>query len=91
MQECIEHLRQESKLHVPTDDDDWSAQLRTDIVVRRMHLIKDAVKEAKKTRFDPSKLICVSIMIVDISHFCSCSEFQCNKYFVGKICWGSWS
>ena len=46
-------------------DDDWSAQPRTKIVIRRANLVKDAVKEAKKNRFDSSKLICVSIIIVE--------------------------
>ena len=46
-------------------DEDWSVHPRTDIVVRRTHLIKDAVKEAKKNRFDSSKLICVSIMVAE--------------------------
>ena len=64
LKQCIEHLRQQSKLHIPTGDDDWSALPRTDIVIRGTHLVKDAVKEAKKNRFDSSKLICVSVMIV---------------------------
>lgn len=44
LQQCKEHLRQQSKLHVP-----MGAQLYTDIVVRRTHVVKNAVKEATRT------------------------------------------
>ena len=61
LEQCIEHLRQQSGVHIPEDDADWGIQTRTDVVIRRTHLVKDAIKEAKKNRFDPSKLISVSI------------------------------
>ena len=39
----------QSKFRVPMDNDDWSAQPRT--IIWRVHLVKDAVKEAKKLGF----------------------------------------
>jgi len=61
LKQCIEHLRQESGVLIPESDDDWSKQKRTDVVIQRTHIVKDTIKEAKKKRFDPSKLICVRI------------------------------
>jgi len=49
---------------IPTTDDDWCGIDRTDIVVRRTELVKDAVKEGKKKRFSPSKLTNVSIYLL---------------------------
>ena len=41
---------QQSGVHIPEYDADWSIQTRTDVVIRRTHLVKDAIiKEAKRT------------------------------------------
>lgn len=49
-------------MHIPNDIEEWSRQIQTDIVIRRKYAVKDAIKEAKKRRFDPTKLICVWTM-----------------------------
>ncbi|XP_065917601.1 uncharacterized protein [Dysidea avara] len=62
LQECIENLRQENGIVIPTTDHDWFEIDRADIMVRRSELVKDAVKEGRKKRFSPSKLINVTFV-----------------------------
>lgn len=58
--QCIELLQQECAIIIPKINDDWSKFKRTDVVVRRGDLVKDAIKEGKKKRFDATKLLRVS-------------------------------
>ena len=69
LQECIENLRQENGIVIPTTDHDWFEIDRADIMVRRSELVKDAVKEGRKKRFSPSKLINVSIKLLVYNFF----------------------
>lgn len=40
-------------------DEDWMVLKCTDVVIWRAHILKDAIKEAKKKKFDPTKFISV--------------------------------
>ena len=57
LNECVEHLRKESGMVFPETNNDWSKQKHTNVMVRRECFLKDAMKETKKKRFDPTKLI----------------------------------
>ena len=46
---------------MPEHDEDWAVIIRTDVVIRRTNILRDAIKEAKKKRFDPTKFISVRI------------------------------
>lgn len=59
LEECIDYLRHKSGVVVPVSDEDWMVLKRTDVVIRRAHILKDAIKEAKKKKFDPTKFISV--------------------------------
>ena len=63
LEQCIEYLRHESGVVIPESDEDWVELKRTDVVIRRAHILSDAIKEAKKKKFDPTKFIRVRIKI----------------------------
>lgn len=46
---------------IPTDDDNWAECKRTYIDVRRSMVLVDGLREAKKLRFDPTKLLSVRL------------------------------
>lgn len=55
--ELILKLQAQCGLSVPTTDEDWAICPRMCIDVRRSKLLADGLREAKKTRFDPTKLL----------------------------------
>ena len=48
---------------MPTGEDHWFDFERSSIDVRRTHFLQDALKEARKKRFDPEKLLNVSVVV----------------------------
>ena len=67
LQEIILELRRDCGIMIPTTDEQWAMCPRTSIDIRRNCLIQDGLREAKKQRFDPAKLLNViySIIIVN--------------------------
>jgi hypothetical protein len=58
--EYIAALQAGLGVKVPSTDEGWETLPRTHITVRRDKLLADAMKEARKARFDPTKLLNVS-------------------------------
>lgn len=44
-------------------DEDWSTFPRTNILIRREKLLPDALREVRKKRFDPTKLLNVCMLV----------------------------
>lgn len=49
---------------MPASEEDWINSDRTEIDIRRSHILADALKECGKRRFDPTKLLKVAILFV---------------------------
>ena len=45
-------------------DEDWNTLPRTNVLVRRGKVLTDALREVRKTRFDPTKLLNVCMLLV---------------------------
>ena len=63
---------------MPTNDEQWSDAPRTIIDVRRDFVLKDAIREAKKKKFDPSKLLRVCLCIYVVL-FMLCTQIQFHR------------
>ena len=48
---------------MPASEEEWINSDRTEIDIRRTHVLADALKEGHKRRFDPNKLLKVSIQL----------------------------
>lgn len=57
LEEVILALQRESGIMIPSTDELWSLSPRTTIDVRRSMILKDGLREGKKARFDPTKLL----------------------------------
>ena len=54
-------LRQKTNIRIPAvTSEEWEVIPRTSIDVRRDFVVQDGIREARKKRFDPSKLLRVS-------------------------------
>ena len=58
--DLVATLRSSCGMQLPSSDDEWVTFPRTSIIVRRKHVLEDALREAKKARFDPNKILNVS-------------------------------
>ena len=65
MAECVILLREKIDLKVLTTMEEWLDVLRCEIDVRRSFVVEDAIREGRKQRFDPTKLIKVSQVFSD--------------------------
>ena len=63
--DCVAKLRAKINFTMPATEEDWINLDRTEIDVRRSHILADALKEGRKRRFDPTKLLKI------ITHNCS--------------------
>jgi hypothetical protein len=52
---------------LPVRDDDWIDIPRTAVLVRRQRVVEDAIQEAQKSQFDPTKLLKVGVDICTVS------------------------
>ena len=59
--DILNSLQKRCGLVIPGEDTDWSGIPRMHIHVRRDKVLQDALKEVKKPRFDPTKLIHVRV------------------------------
>ena len=50
-------LRAQINFKMPASEEDWLNSDRTEINVRRSHILSDALKEGHKRRFEPTKLL----------------------------------
>ena len=55
--DCIASLRTQMNFTMPVTEEDWINAERTEIDVRRSHILADALKEGHKRRFDSTKLL----------------------------------
>jgi len=90
VEECVESLRQDNGIEIPTTDDAWCEIDRTYIVVRRKELVQDAIKEGKKKRFSPSKLTNVSIKLLVYNIF-RCWQHSSGTHLIYYCDTWSWS
>ena len=58
--DVILKLQKECGILIPDSPEDWLNCSRTYIDIRRDKVLEDGIREAKKKRFDPSKLLNVS-------------------------------
>ena len=58
--DCIAKLRAQINFTMPATDEDWIEADRAEIDVRRDYVLLDALKEGRKKRFSPEKLLKVS-------------------------------
>ena len=52
--DCVANLRAQMHFTMPVSEEDWINSERTEIDVRRSHILADTLKEGKKPRFDPT-------------------------------------
>lgn len=55
-------LQRKCGLRMPVTDEDWIGIPRTPVDIRRSVVVKDAIREARKPRFDATKLLKVSVL-----------------------------
>ena len=58
-------LQEKIDLKVPTTMEEWLDVPRCEIDVRRSFVVEDAIREGRKQRFDPTKLIKVNQVFSD--------------------------
>ena len=61
--DIIRQLQKECGLKIPMSEE-WGDIPRTPIDIRRTMVVKDGLREAKKSRFDPTKLVHYSNMSI---------------------------
>lgn len=55
--DCVAKLRVQINFTMPASEEDWINANRTEIDIRRSHILVDALKEGGKRRFDATKLL----------------------------------
>ena len=55
--DIIRQLQKECGLKIPMSEEEWGDIPRTPIDIRRTMVVKDGLREARKARFDPTKLL----------------------------------
>ena len=60
MKGFLDALRNRFGVVMAISDEDWDRLPRTHVTIRRDRVVKDALREARKPRFDPAKLLKVS-------------------------------
>lgn len=58
--DILVHLQNTYGVVVPTTDEEWATIPRISFHIRRDKVLDDAMREAKKPRFNPTKLLNVS-------------------------------
>lgn len=73
--DCVSELRAQMNFTMPSTDEGWMDAEVTEIDVRRDFVLVDALKEGRKKRFDPRKLLKVSshILLVKVEMI-ECSQ-----------------
>ncbi len=61
--DCVKFLQKQAKFTMPECDDDYYDNVVTEIDVRRDMVANDAFREARKRKFQPSKLLKVRAVI----------------------------
>ena len=66
--DCLENIQKEVGLIIPRSDSfwDWSSTPRTEMVIRRSHLLEDALSEGYKTTFAPKQLLKVHVTLIGV-------------------------
>ncbi len=54
LKDLVATLRSRWGVQLPSSDDNWATFPRTHVLVRREKVLEDALREAKKARFDPT-------------------------------------
>ena len=62
--DIIKLLQMECGLKIPTSEEEWREIPRTPIDIRRTMVVKDGLREARKSRFNPTKFLKVATFIV---------------------------
>ena len=55
-------MQKQNGMKIPVTEEDWVTFPRTHIIVNRETLLQDALREAKKDRFDPTKVLDVRML-----------------------------
>lgn len=66
LQDVIIQLQHKYGLCIPTTDEEWAMCSRMNVDIRRSDVLNDGIREAKKTRFDPTKLLKVCYVNVTV-------------------------
>lgn len=59
--QLLSRLRQRCGFRLPVSEDDWMLLPRTRLLIRRELVLKDALRQARRDRFDPAKLLSVCV------------------------------
>ncbi len=62
--ELLATLQKQNGVMIPILDEDWATFPRTHMIVKRETLLEDALREARKSRFDPTKVFNVCAVYV---------------------------
>ena len=57
LKDIILSLQKQHRVKLPENDEEWADVARTSICIRRAMVLQDGLKEARKARFDPAKLL----------------------------------
>lgn len=57
MKDAITLLQKKCGIVIPKNDQEWEGVPRMSIDVRREYVLADGLREAKKSRFEPAKLL----------------------------------
>lgn len=69
LRDVVLMLQQKNGMKFPSTVDEWDMTPRCDIDVRRSHVVVDAVRAAKKKRFDSTKLLRVCLMSDAVKYY----------------------
>ena len=53
-------MRKQWGVMIPVSEDELATSPRTSVDIRRDRVVEDAIREARKEKFDPTKLLSVS-------------------------------
>lgn len=82
LRELLAHLQKKNGVRIAVTEDDWATIPRTHVLVDRDTLLQDAIREAKKSRFDPTKVLDVRIMRSGWFEIYGCTEHcTCRSSF----------
>ena len=62
LKDAINLLQEKCGIVIPKNDQEWEGVSRMCIDVRREHVLADGLREAKKSRFEPAKLLKVWLL-----------------------------
>lgn len=57
LNEAIVLLKKECGIEIPCTDSQWAVSPRSHLDIRRHHAAEDGIREARKSRFDPTKAL----------------------------------